>query len=130
VVDGYQDGVGYYDDRTLGSLARGKAMILGRARVPVSSPLPLILLVALILAVIPAWPYSSGWGYYPGGILAVALVLVILLLLLGYLVRRTGPGVRQLLFWYNLPEQCAKCCSQDCLIRVSTLITDLTPPAT
>jgi hypothetical protein len=41
--------------------------------------------VVLILAVIPAWPYSSGWGYYPGGILAVALVLVILLLLLGIL---------------------------------------------
>ena len=41
--------------------------------------------MVLILAVIPAWPYSSGWGYYPGGILAVALVLVILLLLLGIL---------------------------------------------
>ena len=49
--------------------------------------------MVLILAVIPEWPYSSGWGYYPGGILAVALVLVILLLLVGDLVRRRIPGL-------------------------------------
>jgi len=45
----------------------------------------LVLLIALILAVIPAWPYSSGWGYYPSGLLAVLLVVVIVLLLAGVL---------------------------------------------
>jgi Protein of unknown function (DUF3309) len=43
----------------------------------------IILLVVLLLAVIPAWPYSSGWGYYPSGLLAVVLVVVIVLLLVG-----------------------------------------------
>ncbi len=41
-----------------------------------------ILLIILILALIgalPAWPYSTGWGYYPsGGMGLVVLILVIL----------------------------------------------------
>jgi hypothetical protein len=42
----------------------------------------LILLVVLLLAVSPAWPYSRGWGYYPsGGVGLVVLILVILLLM-------------------------------------------------
>jgi hypothetical protein len=45
----------------------------------------LILLVVLILAVIPAWPYSSGFGYYPSALLGILLVVVIVLLLLGVL---------------------------------------------
>lgn len=44
------------------------------------SLLGLILLIVLLLAVLPTWPYSSGWGYYPSG--AVGLILVIVLLLL------------------------------------------------
>ena len=47
-----------------------------------SRPLLLIVLIILILAVLPAWPYSTGWGYYPsgglGGVLLVVLILVIL----------------------------------------------------
>ena len=43
-----------------------------------------VLLVILVLALIgalPAWPYSSGWGYYPsGGVGIVVLVLLVLLL--------------------------------------------------
>jgi hypothetical protein len=27
----------------------------------------LILLVLLLVGALPAWPYSSGWGYYPSG---------------------------------------------------------------
>jgi hypothetical protein len=38
----------------------------------------IILLVLLLLGALPAWPYSSGWGYYPS---SGALVLLILLLL-------------------------------------------------
>jgi len=44
----------------------------------------LILLVVLILAVTPAWPYSREWGYYPSGGLGTILVILIILMLLGY----------------------------------------------
>lgn len=45
-----------------------------------------ILLVILILALvgaIPAWPYSTGWGYGPSGVLGTVLVIVLVLVLLG-----------------------------------------------
>jgi hypothetical protein len=39
------------------------------------------LLLVLVLASVPAWPYSRGWGYYPsGGVALVVLVLLILFL--------------------------------------------------
>jgi Protein of unknown function (DUF3309) len=41
----------------------------------------LIILIILLLAVLPTWPYSSGWGYYPSGGLGL-LVIVILVLLI------------------------------------------------
>ena len=43
----------------------------------------LLLLIVLILAVIPSWPYSRGWGYYPSGGLGLVLLVVVLLLLTG-----------------------------------------------
>jgi hypothetical protein len=27
----------------------------------------LIILILLVVGALPAWPYSSGWGYYPLG---------------------------------------------------------------
>jgi len=45
-----------------------------------------ILIIFLVLAIIgsvPSWPYSSGWGYYPGGLLGAILVIVLILALLG-----------------------------------------------
>jgi hypothetical protein len=44
----------------------------------------IILLIVLLLATIPAWPYSRGWGYYPSGGLGTILVIVLVLVLLGY----------------------------------------------
>jgi uncharacterized protein DUF3309 len=47
-----------------------------------------ILLIILILALIgafPAWPYSSGWGYYPAGGIGTVLVILLILVLLGRL---------------------------------------------
>jgi hypothetical protein len=42
----------------------------------------LLVLVLVLLAVLPSWPYSTGWGYYPsGGVGLVVLVLVVLLLM-------------------------------------------------
>ena len=38
-----------------------------------------VLLVVVLLAVLPTWPYSTGWGYYPSGI--VGLIVVVLLVM-------------------------------------------------
>ncbi|MDQ3197687.1 MAG: DUF3309 domain-containing protein [Verrucomicrobiota bacterium] len=43
------------------------------------STILIIILILLLIGAFPAWPYSSGWGYYPvGGIGLVLLILVIL----------------------------------------------------
>ncbi len=45
----------------------------------------IVILIILLLGALPAWPYSSHWGYYPSGGLGVVLLIVIILLLLGRL---------------------------------------------
>jgi hypothetical protein len=45
----------------------------------------LIIVIVLLIGALPTWPYSAGWGYYPGGILGVVLIIVLVLLLLGRL---------------------------------------------
>ena len=50
--------------------------------------MPLIVLVILVLvlvAALPTWPYSSGWGYYPSGGTGLVLLIIIVLLLTGRL---------------------------------------------
>ena len=42
-----------------------------------------VLLVLLLVGVLPAWPYSSGWGYYPSGTLGVILLVLVVLALSG-----------------------------------------------
>lgn len=42
----------------------------------------LIILILALVGVLPTWPHSSSWGYYPsGGIGLVVLILVILLVM-------------------------------------------------
>ncbi len=41
----------------------------------------IVLLVLLVLGLLPTWPYSHGWGYFPSGGLGVVLVIVIVWLL-------------------------------------------------
>ena len=44
----------------------------------------LLILIVILLAVLPTWPYSSGWGYYPsGGVGLIVIILIILLLTRG-----------------------------------------------
>ena len=43
----------------------------------------LILLIILLSAVFPAWPYSRGWGYYPTGGVGLIVVIILILLLMG-----------------------------------------------
>ena len=47
------------------------------------STILIIILILLLIGALPAWPYSTGWGYYPGGGLGLILVIVIILVLLG-----------------------------------------------
>jgi sterol desaturase/sphingolipid hydroxylase (fatty acid hydroxylase superfamily) len=43
----------------------------------------LIILVLLLIGALPAWPYSSGWGYWPSGGLGLIVLIVVLLVVLG-----------------------------------------------
>lgn len=45
----------------------------------------IIILVLLLIGALPAWPYSSGWGYYPSGGLGLIVLILVILLLMGRL---------------------------------------------
>jgi hypothetical protein len=47
------------------------------------STILLIILIVLLIAALPNWPYSSGWGYYPSGGLGLVLIILLILLLMG-----------------------------------------------
>ena len=54
-----------------------------------------VVVLLILIAALPAWPYSRGWGYGPGSILGTVLLIVILLMLFGLLTPwfPAGPGV-------------------------------------
>jgi hypothetical protein len=43
----------------------------------------IIILILLLIGAFPAWPYSSGWGYYPSGGIGLILLILIILALVG-----------------------------------------------
>ncbi|HXA09389.1 MAG TPA: DUF3309 family protein [Chthoniobacterales bacterium] len=43
----------------------------------------LIILILLLIGAFPAWPYSTGWGYYPTGGVGLVLLIVLILVLVG-----------------------------------------------
>jgi hypothetical protein len=47
------------------------------------STILIVILILLLIGALPRWPYSSGWGYGPGGLLGLILVIVLILALLG-----------------------------------------------
>ncbi len=49
------------------------------------SNLLLIILILLLIGVLPTWPYSAGWGYYPSGGLGIVVLVLIVLLIMGRL---------------------------------------------
>jgi hypothetical protein len=49
------------------------------------STILVIILILLLVGALPSWPYSSGWGYGPSGLLGTVLVIVLILVLLGRL---------------------------------------------
>jgi hypothetical protein len=43
----------------------------------------IIVLILLLIGAFPRWPYSTGWGYGPSGLLTVVLVIVLVMALTG-----------------------------------------------
>lgn len=41
------------------------------------------LLAILVIAALPAWPYSRSWGYTPTGLLSLVLVVLIVWIVVG-----------------------------------------------
>jgi len=41
-----------------------------------------LILLLLLIAALPTWPYSTAWGYYPSGGLGLTLLIVLLVILL------------------------------------------------
>ena len=45
----------------------------------------LIVLILLLIGMLPTWPYSAGWGYYPSAGLGLVLIIIIVLAVAGVL---------------------------------------------
>lgn len=45
----------------------------------------IVVLIILLVGLLPTWPYSAGFGYYPSGGLGLVLLVVLILLLMGKL---------------------------------------------
>jgi hypothetical protein len=43
----------------------------------------LVILILMLIGALPTWGYSSGWGYGPGGMVGLLLIVVIVLALTG-----------------------------------------------
>lgn len=43
----------------------------------------LIILILILLGVIPTWPHSKTWGYYPSGGVGLLIIILLILILLG-----------------------------------------------
>ena len=49
------------------------------------STILIVLFVLILIGLLPTWPYSSGWGYYPSGGAGLVLLILVILLLTGRL---------------------------------------------
>jgi sterol desaturase/sphingolipid hydroxylase (fatty acid hydroxylase superfamily) len=56
---------------------------VGQERKNMLGTILIILLILLLVGALPTWPYSTGWGYYPGGGIGLILIIVLLLVLVG-----------------------------------------------
>ena len=43
----------------------------------------LIIVILALLGVIPVWPHSRSWGYAPGGVVGLVVIVLLILFLLG-----------------------------------------------
>ncbi len=49
------------------------------------STILLIVLILILVGALPTWGYSREWGYGPGGLVGVVLIIVLILALMGRL---------------------------------------------
>jgi hypothetical protein len=47
------------------------------------STILLIVIVLVLIGVLPLWPHSASWGYFPSGGLGLVLIIVVVLMLAG-----------------------------------------------
>ncbi|OYX15056.1 MAG: DUF3309 domain-containing protein [Rhizobiales bacterium 32-66-8] len=47
------------------------------------STILIVILVLLLIGALPTWGYSRSWGYGPGGIVGILLIILIVLALTG-----------------------------------------------
>lgn len=47
------------------------------------STILIVLLILILIGALPRWGYSGSWGYGPGGLVGVILIIVIVLALAG-----------------------------------------------
>ena len=45
----------------------------------------IVILILILIGALPRWGYSRGWGYGPGGIVGLLLIIIIILALTGRL---------------------------------------------
>lgn len=45
----------------------------------------IVVCLLLLMAAVPAWPYSRDWGYAPSGLFGTVLIALVVLMLLGKL---------------------------------------------
>jgi hypothetical protein len=63
------------------ALSNGQWGLIHTRERKIMSTLLMIILVLLLVGVLPTWPYSSGWGYYPAGGLGLVLLITLVFLL-------------------------------------------------
>ena len=50
-----------------------------------TSTVLLVILILILVGALPSWGYSRSWGYFPSGLVTVALVVLIVMILTGRL---------------------------------------------
>lgn len=49
------------------------------------STILIVVLILILIGALPSWGHSANWGYGPGGIVGILLIVVIVLALTGRL---------------------------------------------
>ncbi|HXL67498.1 MAG TPA: DUF3309 family protein [Xanthobacteraceae bacterium] len=49
------------------------------------STILIVVLILILIGALPTWPHSANWGYGPGGIVGVLVIIVLVLALTGRL---------------------------------------------
>ena len=48
-------------------------------------PIFIVVLLLMVIGALPTWRHSREWGYFPGGLIGLGLIVVIFLALTGRL---------------------------------------------